>query len=210
MEREIRRGLSRSDFGEFKREEYKDGKFNYSLIRYERFVVMINSEEWHETIKENKAVPGSIAIEFEKILRYKTDPDSKQRVKDAHGNDVLEETGRWGWTLIAVKNITQITAEALIEGQKDALEYDKQAIVLTSKNKAAMLEMEYMKIMTLSPEFTDKLKNHLLLDDDTDENDLGTEGTDSGTNGQYPDPADMNAGAGAEHPIGENSGDQVQ
>lgn len=166
MTNEIRNNLSLSDFGEFKREHFEDGIFKYALIRYQQYVVMINSVEWYQTIKNGQAVPGSISIAYEPRVRYKTDPQTKLRIKDEYGKEITEKTGEWGWILIAVKNINRISEEAKLQGRVDALVHVKDQIVFAERNKAAVLEMEYQKMMHLSDELKEKITRQLSISED--------------------------------------------
>jgi hypothetical protein len=184
---ETRSKLSRSDFGEIRQEVYDAGVFKYALFRYQNSNVITNSEQWFLALKENRAVPGTIEIEYDEIMTYKVDPETKQRVKDDNGLDILVPKGRKGWTLVGLKDIDSITSEAMIEARKDALVYDKEAVILQSKVKVALLETEIVQAQTLSDKMRAKLTSQLLLDDDDetttgDDNGAATVGVDSAGN----------------------------
>lgn len=94
MTNEIRYSLRLSDFGDFKREIFDDNQvFKYALIRYKQYVVMINSVDWYQTIKDGEAVSGSISIAYEERVKYVVDPNTNTSVKDEFGKDKTVKTG---------------------------------------------------------------------------------------------------------------------
>lgn len=173
---ETRSNLSPSDLGEIRREVYEGSVFKYALFRYKNSNVFTSSEQWYLALKEDRVVPGTIEIEYDEIMTYKIDPETKQRAKDADGKDILVPKGQQGWTLIGLKDIDSITKEAMVEARRDALVHDKEAIILESKVKVAILETKIVQAQTLSVEMRAKLAKQLALGDDEDDDLVTTAG----------------------------------
>jgi len=179
---EVRNNLSRKDFGEWLKKEYKDnGEIKYALIRYEEGTVMITSPQWYKCMDENTVVPGTISIRKDMIRTYKTD-NNGNRIQGADGQYELVETGRWGWTLIGANSFDQIEAESTMEARIEALEVKKEIIVTTEKVELSKLMKEINKNMHQSRLAASKAKELLRMnDDDGDDEDIDDEENGNGT-----------------------------
>lgn len=163
MALEKKEGLSLSDFGDIRREEFVNGKFSYALIRYGSGVCLINSQQWFDFFKNSTVVPGSITIELDFIMKYELDAQGA-RVIGEDGKPKLIKTDRKGWQVTAAKGLQQLQGESVTKTQVDLLPIQEKTALLTARNNYDRAVMEASKYQVIDEDLRAKIEAHLMED----------------------------------------------